>query len=44
LQQAGDFLGNLAYEKIEQIGETIDRYQQDFRVIDAFADIKKLVG
>jgi uncharacterized protein (DUF362 family) len=44
LEQAGDFLGNLAYEKIEQIGETIDRYQQDFRVIDAFADIKKLVG
>ena len=44
LEQAGDFLGNLAYEKIEQIGESIDRYQQDFRVIDAFADIKKLTG
>lgn len=44
LEQAGDFLGNLAYEKIEQIGETIDHYQQDFRVIDAFADIKKLTG
>ena len=44
LAEAGNFLGNLAYEKIEQLGESIDRYQQDFRVIDAFADIKKLVG
>jgi uncharacterized protein (DUF362 family) len=44
LEEAGNFLGNIAYEKIEQLGESIERYQQDFRVIDAFADIKKLVG
>jgi len=44
LEQAGEFLGNLGYEQIEQVGETIDRFQQDFRVIDNFADLKKLVG
>ena len=43
LEMAGEFLGNLAYERIDQIGETIDRLQQDFRVIDTFADLKKLV-
>jgi uncharacterized protein (DUF362 family) len=43
LEMAGEFLGNLAYEQIDQIGETIDRLQQDFRVIDTFADLKKLV-
>src|SRR5262245_44020829 len=44
LEQAGEFLGNFGYEPIEQVGETIDRFQQDFRVIDNFADLKKLVG
>ena len=44
LEMAGEFLGNLGYRQIEQIGEPIERYQQDFRVIEAFADLKKLVG
>ncbi|HXV49763.1 MAG TPA: DUF362 domain-containing protein [Candidatus Binatia bacterium] len=43
LATAGEFLGNLAYEHIEQIGEPIERFHQDFRVIDSFADLKKLV-
>ena len=43
LATAGDFLGNIGYEQIEQIGEPLERYQQDFRVIDAFADLKKPV-
>jgi uncharacterized protein (DUF362 family) len=42
LATAGEFLGNLAHEHIEQIGEPIERFQQDFRVIDSFADLKKL--
>jgi len=44
LEMAGDFLGNLAYERIEQLGESIDSLQQDFRVIDSFADLKKIIG
>jgi uncharacterized protein (DUF362 family) len=44
LQSAGEFLGNLNYEQIEQIGEPLERYQQDFRVIDHFAYLKKLIG
>ncbi len=44
LETAGEFLGNLGYEQIEQIGEPVERYQQDFRVIEDFADLKKLVG
>ena len=44
LETAGEFLGNLGYEQIEQIGEPVERFQQDFRVIEAFADLKKLIG
>ncbi|MGH7888191.1 MAG: hypothetical protein ACREPG_10010, partial [Candidatus Binatia bacterium] len=44
LEMAGEFLGNLGYQQIEQIGEPIERYQQDFRVIEEFAELKKLVG
>lgn len=44
LAQAGEFLGNLAREKIEQIGEPIDKVQKDFRVIDDFKDLKKITG
>jgi uncharacterized protein (DUF362 family) len=43
LAMAGEFLGNLGLGQIEQIGETIERFQQDFRVIDNFAGLKKLV-
>jgi len=44
LDMAGGFLGNIDYQHIEQIGEPIERYHQDYRVIDDFSDIKKFVG
>ena len=44
LAKAGDFLGNLEREKIEQVGERLDQVQQNFRVIDNFADLKKLTS
>lgn len=44
LATAGEFLGNLAYEDIEQIGEPVERFEQDFRVIDNFAELKHLTG
>jgi len=40
LASAGEFLGNLAQERIVQIGEEIKTYQQDFRVIDRFQHLK----
>jgi uncharacterized protein (DUF362 family) len=43
LDTAAAFLGNLGYEQIEQIGENLQPYQQDFRVIDNFAYLKELV-
>jgi uncharacterized protein (DUF362 family) len=43
LDLAAAFLGNLSYEQIEQIGEKLQPYQQDFRVIDNFAYLKELV-
>jgi uncharacterized protein (DUF362 family) len=43
LDLAAGFLGNLGYEQIEQIGENLQPYQQDFRVIDNFAYLKELV-
>jgi len=44
LELAGEFLGNLGREQIEQIGEQIARYEQDFRVLDDFAFLKKPIG
>jgi uncharacterized protein (DUF362 family) len=44
LEMAGEFLGNLAYDKIEQIGEDLEKLQQDFRVIENFQDLKTLTG
>jgi len=43
LDLAAAFLGNLGYEQIEQIGENLQPYQQNFRVIDNFAYLKELV-
>jgi len=43
LAAAGEFLGNIGYEQIEQIGENLERHQQDFRVIEEFAHLKKLI-
>jgi uncharacterized protein (DUF362 family) len=44
LQMAGEFLGNLNSDAIEQIGEPIDKFQQDFHVIDEFQELKSLTG
>jgi uncharacterized protein (DUF362 family) len=44
LEMAGAFLGNLERDKIEQIGEQLARHQQDFRVLDDFAYLKKEIG
>jgi uncharacterized protein (DUF362 family) len=44
LEMAGQFLGNLGLEQIEQLGESLDRYRQDFRVIEEFSYLKKLAG
>jgi uncharacterized protein (DUF362 family) len=42
LAEAGEFLGNVNHEGIEQIGENLERMQKDFRVIDEFQDLKVL--
>jgi hypothetical protein len=38
LETAGEFLGNVSYDAIEQIGENLERYAQDFRVIGLSRD------
>ena len=40
LEKAGEFLGNLAMDRIEQIGERIESVSQDFQVIDDFQSAK----
>jgi len=42
LAEAEEFLGNVNYESIEQIGENLERLQKDFRVIEEFQDLKVL--
>ena len=42
LAEAGEFLGNVNYERIEQIGENLEQLQKDFRVIEEFQDLKTL--
>lgn len=44
LAKADDFLGNLAYEKIEQLGEKLEKLQKDFNVIEEFKDLKVVTG
>jgi uncharacterized protein (DUF362 family) len=44
LEMAGEFLGNMANDRIEQIGEQLEKFQQDFRVIQEFQEIKSLTG
>jgi len=44
LATAGEFLGNIANESIEQIGEPLEKFQQDFRVIREFQELKSLTG
>jgi uncharacterized protein (DUF362 family) len=40
LAWAGEFLGNVQADRIEQIGEDVDRLQQDFRVLPRLDFIK----
>lgn len=44
LAKTDDFLGNIAYEKIEQVGEKLESLRQDFRVIKDHLDFKKAIG
>lgn len=44
LATAGEFLGNLHQEKIQQVGERLDKLQQDFAVIEDFQKLKKLTS
>ncbi len=44
LELAGEFLGNMANESIEQIGEPLEKFQRDFRVIREFHGLKSLTG
>jgi len=40
LVEAGRFLGHVAEERIDQVGEPIDRLRQDFRVLPTFQALK----
>jgi hypothetical protein len=42
LAKAGEFLGNVDQDKILHIGESLERFRQDFRVIDSFRYLKTL--
>ena len=44
LETAGRFLGNISHERIELVGEPLERFQQDYRVIDNFQELKALTG
>jgi uncharacterized protein (DUF362 family) len=44
LETAGRFLGNISHERIELVGEPLERFQQDYRVITNFQELKVLTG
>ena len=44
LEVADRFLGNIPYERIELVGEPLERFQQDYRVIENFQELKVLTG
>jgi uncharacterized protein (DUF362 family) len=44
LEMAGRFLGNIAHERIELVGERLERFQQNYRVIEHFQALKVLTG
>lgn len=44
LEIADRFLGNISYERIELVGEQLERFQQDYRVIENFQELKLLTG
>jgi uncharacterized protein (DUF362 family) len=40
LAEAGKFLGNVREEAVEQIGERVSAFRQDYRVLDSYASLK----
>jgi uncharacterized protein (DUF362 family) len=44
LEIADRFLGNIPEQRIEQVGEPLKRFQQDYRVIENFQEFKVLTG
>jgi uncharacterized protein (DUF362 family) len=44
LEIADRFLGNIPVDRIEQLGEPLQQFQQDYRVIENFQELKVLTG
>jgi uncharacterized protein (DUF362 family) len=44
LELADRFLGNISHERIELVGERLERFQQNYRVIEDFQSLKVLTG
>ena len=44
LEIAGGFLGNISHDRIELVGERLERFQQNYRVIENFQELKVLTG
>lgn len=44
LEMADRFLGNIARERIELVGERLERFQQNYQVIEHFQKLKVLTG
>ena len=40
LREAGNFMGNLADDRIEQLAERVETYKQDYAVIESFMHLK----
>jgi len=44
LEIADRFLGNISHERIELVGERLEPFQQNYRVIENFQELKVLTG
>lgn len=44
IEQAGRFLGNADPERIEQVGEPVERLRKEFRVIESFQHLRQISG
>jgi uncharacterized protein (DUF362 family) len=44
LEMADRFLGNISRERIELVGERLERFQQNYQVIEHFQELKVLTG
>jgi uncharacterized protein (DUF362 family) len=44
LEMADRFLGNISPERIELVGERLERFQQNYQVIENFQELKVLTG